>query len=95
MSKNVNITATGQAFTGNGVISGVIVCSNSSGTLKLNDQPGAGNLGRTVLDTYTFAAGSSSVIFPSPLQFTDGLFATVGGTGVFELVINENTAQIN
>lgn len=87
MAKNINISATGQAFVGVGTIAGVIVASNSSGTLKLNDSPNS-VVGRVVLDTYTFGAGSSSVIFPEPLEFYEGLFATVGGTGSFELIIN-------
>ncbi len=87
MSKNVNITATGEAYVGSGSIAGVIVPSHTSATLKLNDSPNSAT-GRVVLDTYTFAAGSGVTIFPSPLDFYEGLFATVGGTGTIELIIN-------
>lgn len=89
--KNANITATGQAVVGNGSISGVIVCSHTSGTLKLVDSPN-GASGRVVLDTYTFATGSGVVIFPGPLEYYEGLYATVGGTGVsLELIQSPNT----
>jgi hypothetical protein len=87
MAKNVNISVTGQAYVGPGTITGVIVTSHSSGTLKLNDSPNSA-VGAVVLDTVTFAAGPNSFIFPGPIDFYQGLFATVGGTGTFELIIS-------
>lgn len=35
---------------------------------------------RLILNTYTFTAGSGVVTFPEPINFVNGLFATVGGT---------------
>lgn len=86
MAKNTNkITATGQAIVGAGRLLGILVCSHSSGTLQLNDQPQAGNLGRLVLDTYSFPTGSSYVPMGG-IEYYDGLYATCGGTLSLELV---------
>jgi len=64
--------------TGAGVVYGVVVNSHTSGTLKLWDNT-AGS-GEVLVNTYTFAAGSSVVTFPAPLNFQTGLYATLGGT---------------
>lgn len=71
------LSATGLVYTGQGCVQGIVVNSNSSGTLKLWDNTSAAT---TVLfDTYTFPAGSSSVnLFGA--KFHVGLFATIGGT---------------
>ena len=83
----VPITATGQAVTGIGSLTGVVVSTHTNGTLKLIDSPN-GTSGRVVLDTFTFASGSSVVLFPS-LEFYEGLHAIVGGTGVSLSLITE------
>jgi len=41
---------------------------------------GTGTNGRTICSTFTPATGSSSIIFPSPIDFVNGLYATIGGT---------------
>lgn len=33
-----------------------------------------------ITNTYTFASGSQSLIFPNPIKFNTGLYVTVGGT---------------
>lgn len=74
-----NISASALIKTGAGVVSGFIVNSHSSGTLKLWDNTSAAT---TVLtNTITFAAGSGIVVnFGSDIQFSTGLYATIGGT---------------
>jgi hypothetical protein len=41
---------------------------------------GGTDAARTMLNTYSFASGSQSVIFAEPITFVNGLFFTVGGT---------------
>lgn len=90
-TKSENVTATRLIRTGAGLIAGIIVNSNSSGTLKLWNNtsaalPTSGD--PLVMDTFTFAAGSSIHMFPNPIQFTNGLFATVGGTLNCQLLLD-------
>lgn len=33
-----------------------------------------------IMNTYTFASGSGSIMFPNPIAFTRGLYLTIGGT---------------
>lgn len=86
MSKNtVPLSATGQAIVGKGRLLGILVCAHSSGTIKLNDSPNS-VVGRVVVDTFTFPTGSSYQPMGG-LEYYEGLFATIGGTGVsLELV---------
>ncbi len=94
MARPIWIQTTGEAFVGAGLISGVIVAAHSSGTLKLNDSPNS-VIGDVVLDTYTFATGSQVVTFPRPIQFQQGLFATIGGTAVsLALIISLDTSGV-
>ena len=93
MSQNVKITGSAQTIVGSGRLLGVIICSHSSGTLQLNDQPQAGNLGAALLDTYTFPSGSGYL----PLygeQFTNGVYATCGGTLDVLLVWTPDTSGV-
>ena len=76
--KYTNLTATGLVKTGAGLVAGFIVNSHTSGTLKLWDNTSAATT--TLMNTYTFPAGSSVVTFPNVIAFNVGLFATVGGT---------------
>jgi hypothetical protein len=76
MSKNISIVATGQAHTGKGSISGFVVSSHSSGTLKLVDAPNSA-VGRVLMPTWTLATGPQVVTFPKPLDFYEGVHATV------------------
>jgi len=90
MAKNIPVTATGQAVVGVGQVHGVIVSSHSSGTLKLTDAPNS-DVGRVILPTYTFASGSQVVEFPAPVEYYEGLYATVGGTAVLELIVTRTS----
>lgn len=41
---------------------------------------GSGTNGRVIASTITFAAGPQNYTFPAPINFVNGLYATVGGT---------------
>lgn len=87
-SKNyTNLTASALVHTGNGVVSGFIVNSHTSGTLKLWDNT-AGS-GTVIVNTYTFPSGSSVVKFPADIEFYTGLYATVGGTADITILWEE------
>lgn len=74
-----NLSASALIKTGAGVVSGFIVNSHSSGTLKLWDNTSAATT--VLLNTITFAAGSGIVIdLPGEVIFSTGLYATIGGT---------------
>lgn len=74
-----NISASALIKTGAGVISGGIVNSHSSGTLKLWDNTSAATT--VLVNTITFAAGSGIPIqLPGDIEFSTGLYATIGGT---------------
>jgi len=73
-----NVAATGSVVNGAGSFHGIIVNSHSSGTLRLWDSIGGGQ--NALTGTYTFAAGSNWLMLPEPLEFKNGLYATVGGT---------------
>lgn len=49
---------------------------------------GGTDAARLMLNTYTFATGSQVVTFPEPINFVNGLFATVGGTADLTVVYN-------
>jgi hypothetical protein len=95
MSKNtLPLTASGQAkysadqsVIGVGQVAGIIVCSHTSGTIKLVDSPNS-QTGRIILDTWTLAAGPQVITFPKPLDFYEGVNVAVGGTVNIELVID-------
>lgn len=74
-----NLSATAQIKGAPGIIYGIIVNSNASGTLKLWDALTA--TGNILINTYTFTTATSQVImFPVGINFYTGLFATIGGT---------------
>ena len=83
-----NITASGSIKAGPGEVTGFIVNSHTSGTLKLWDSLSAS--GAVIMNTYTFPAGSSVVDFPwtkeKNIEFTTGLYATIGGTADITIV---------
>lgn len=83
--KSVNVAATGLVVTGQGRLYGIIVNSHSSGTLKLWDNVLAGQ--EFIMNTFTFPAGSGVYMFPTPMTFNVGLFATVGGTLNVQLLL--------
>lgn len=77
-NKYKNLTASELLKTGVGTLSGVIVSSNTSGTIKFWDNTSAA--GTVIINTYSFPSGSSVLEFPQPVAFTTGLYATIGGT---------------
>lgn len=86
MARIKTISATGLAVTGAGAIYGLIVGSHSSGTLKLEDSVGGGQ--NTLVSTYTFPTGAQTIRFPDKITFTNGLYATIGGSATIDLVID-------
>jgi len=89
MAKYKNTTASVQVQSGAGRVSGFIVNSHTSGTLKLWDSLTAANT--IIMNTFTFPTGSSVQIFPDPIDFYTGLFATVGGTADITILWSPNT----
>jgi len=78
-----NITASALIKTGAGVLKGIVVNSHSSGTLKLWDNT-AGS-GTVIFNTITFAAGPNFIKLPA-VEFSTGLYATIGGTADITLL---------
>lgn len=78
--------------TGVGKVNGVIVHSNTNGTLKLYDSQSANF--NVIHDTYTFASDSSVIKFPSGsndekgIEFYTGLYAEIGGAANIEIIYN-------
>lgn len=81
-----NAAVTGLIKSGSGTVAGVIVNSHSSGTLKLWDSTTAAGL--VILDTFTYATGSSVIKFPDDIVFTTGLFATLTNTQSITIIYN-------
>ena len=74
-----NLTASALIKTGVGKVYGIIVNSNTAGTIKLWDAVTATT--PVILNTFSFVTATSQVItFPEPINFTTGLYATIGGT---------------
>ncbi len=82
--KYTNLTASALIKTGAGVVSGFIVNSHTSGTLKLWDAVTA--TAPVLMNTFTFPAGSSSVRLPDDVSFDTGLYATITGTADITLI---------
>jgi len=82
--------STSQAIrSGAGKLYGIVVNSHTSGTLKLWDNT-AGS-GTIILNTITFASGPQTILFPTPIEFYTGLFATVGGTIDYTILSKTNS----
>lgn len=79
-----NLSASALIKTGAGVLKGIVVNSHSSGTLKLWDNTSAATT--VLLNTITFAAGSGIVINLPAVEFSTGLYATIGGTADITLL---------
>ena len=83
MNKYKNISASALVKTGTGTVSGIIVNSHSSGTIKLWDNTSAATT--VICNTITLAAGERWV--PTfDLVFNTGLYATIGGTADITIV---------
>lgn len=80
---SINLTSSALARTGPGAVTGVIVNSHSSGTIKLWDSLTAANT--VIVNTFSFPTGSGTYnLFGA--KFNVGLFATIGGTADITLV---------
>lgn len=85
MNKAVNLTASALVKTGSGIVTGVVINSHASGTLKLwNNTAGSGAV---LFETITFAAGERWIPFFGA-NFTTGLYATIGGTANITLMFD-------
>ena len=73
-----NLSASALIKTGAGVIKGIVVNPHSSGTLKLWDNTSGATT--VIFNTITFAAGSGIVLNLPAVEFSTGLYATIGGT---------------
>lgn len=82
----LNGTASALVKTGAGRFFGVVVNSHASGTLKFWDNTSAATT--VLLNTYTFPAGSGIYVFPVAINFSTGLYATVGGTIDYTILYN-------
>ena len=81
----INLSASSLVKTGSGRVQGVIINSQTAGTLKFWDNT-AGS-GTTIVNTITFAATDRFIpIFGA--SFGTGLFATIGGTADITIVYN-------
>ena len=72
-----NLTASALIKTCAGVLKGIIVNSHTSGTLKLWDNTSAATT--VICNTITFASGPQFIKLPA-IEFSTGLYATIGGT---------------
>ena len=72
------LTASGVVKADQGVLLGVIVSSSSSLTIKLWDSATAAS-GTVLVDTT--AAITAPTYIPLPVAFSNGCYATLGGTG--------------
>jgi hypothetical protein len=79
MASYKNLTASALVKTGAGKVRGIVVASSSAGTIKLWDNTSAAT---TVL-VNTTAAFTAPAVFMFPddgIDFTVGLYITIGGT---------------
>ncbi len=74
-SKYINLTASALVKTGDGVLKGMYVNSTTAGTIKLWDQTSAAI--PVINNTITPAIGYHDL---GSVAFTNGLYATIGGT---------------
>jgi len=78
-----NISASGLVKTGNGKIKGIIINSHTGGTVKLWDAVSAAV--PIICNTITFGAAERFIPLYD-IEFTVGLFATIGGTADITIV---------
>lgn len=84
-SYGVEVTADALVHTGAGLLVGIVVCSHTSGTIKLYDNTAAS--GTVLLPTYTYATGSQFI----PLfgqRFIIGVYADITNTQDVMICIN-------
>lgn len=85
MNTYKNISASALVKTGSGKISGIVVNSHTSGTIKVWDNTSAA--GTVLFNTITLAVGERFI----PLydaNFTTGCYVTIGGTADITVLYN-------
>lgn len=82
-NKYKNLTASAQIKAGQGVAIGVIINSHTSGTLKLWDALTATT--PVLCNTITFGASERFIPLYN-VNFTTGLYATIGGTADITII---------
>lgn len=72
------ITSSSSIKTGTGLVHGFVVSAHTSGTVRLWDNTTGS--GTSIINTISIPSGPYVFTFPEPVQFSTGLFATLGGT---------------
>ncbi len=80
-----NMSASALVYTGAGTVSGVVVNSHTSGTLKLEDA--VTDTTPLIFNTITFAAGPGFYNLFGAKFFT-GLYGVIGGTADITIIYN-------
>jgi len=78
-------TTTSLIKTGAGVLKGIIISSNTSGTIKLWDNTSAATT--VLVDTMTIASGERYIPF-FDATFDTGLYGTFGGTSELTIIFS-------
>lgn len=85
-SYGIEVTADVLVYTGPGLVVGIIVCSHTSGSIKLYDNTAAS--GTVLLPTYTYATGSQSIPLFG-IKFGTAVYADITGTQDIIICINK------
>lgn len=83
---HINISASSLIKTGSGRVQGVIINSNTAGTVKLWDNTAAS--GTILINTFSFTTGTSGFLPLFGGTFGTGLYATIGGTADITIFYN-------
>lgn len=86
MYKYTNLTASGLVKTGDGGVLGIIINSNSSGTIKMYDSLTAS--GTVFNDTISLGATERNIAFFGKTFYT-GLYVEIGGTANISVVYGD------
>lgn len=80
MAMYKQISATAQIKVGFGKLTGILVSSTSSGTLKIYDSKQSSSSDPVIVNTLTPAAGSSYAFPADGINFNNGLYVVVANT---------------
>jgi hypothetical protein len=85
VGRSVEVTSDSQVVTGTGRIGAVVVTPAAAvATLVLHDNTSATG---TVLLSLQAAANGGSVVFDTPIAFSVGVYANIGGAGAAAYVV--------
>jgi hypothetical protein len=73
-----NISASTLIKTGAGIVKGIIINSHTTGTIKLWDNTSAATT--VILETISLNVGERSIPMDAGIEFSTGLYVTIGGT---------------